>query len=543
MNLKKNSIALVILVLMLPALLEPQTHIVMTHSNRMAQEAQIGSVAERAAEAGRITSIAQNEARNILRRAYDESVTQWEVSKHLEAVMRAEGADGPLAFATLTMSGDELELPHGVPEDDRVHIINPTTEPLVMIDMGCKYQNHSADVTRTYLFDSATQQMKDAYSAVLAAEEAAIAAIEPGVTIGELDSIVRDELSDFIGLPEVSFYEYWGHGVGFYVHEAPILWTGAASTTLEVGQVLALEPNLFFDDWAVRIEDIVIVTETGVEVLSNSPKTLENVTITEEDPLVTASITVSNYEYPKFVNVLIDVMDSDDRSVTWGQFFNGRAWQTMTERSRQEYECSYFLLEEYYSGFVTSVFRMEFGDEDVYFTQDLTASPENSTQHLLDSQVVCNSNQLIPLPIRWSFTHTDAPMIRLHFVNLTTNDGAQTILTDMDGHAVADYRSLDTVDIWSPWVAGSGVRLSITPISAIGASSVGFCIDMYEVALPADVPFTTPGTPHTHSNSTTAPTTTPPPPNGEVDFTLVVTLIVGIVAIVIVVVIIRDLKS
>ncbi|MFX0056473.1 MAG: M24 family metallopeptidase [Promethearchaeota archaeon] len=516
----------------------------------MAQSAQTDSVEERAAEAGRITSIAQTDASNILRRAYSEAVTQWDVSKHLEAVMRAEGADGPLAFATLTMSGPELVEPHGNPYDDNGHVINPATEPIVMIDMGCKYQNHSSDVTRTYLFESATQQMKDAYSAVLAAEEAAIAAIAPGVTIGELDAIVRSELSAYIGVEGISFYPYWGHGVGFFVHQYPTLYEGNAGIELMEGQVLALEPNLFFDDgWAVRVEDIVIVTSSGVEVLSDSPKTLESVTITPEDSLVSTAISISNYDYNQNVNIVIEIEDSTARAPTHAAFFDGRSWQTMTQIGDGEFLHSYWLLEQLYSGLIASAFRIHFLQGVVYFTKDLLATPSNTSEAILSAPIVLDSEGAgVPFASVWTISHEDALMVRLHFTRLTTNDGSQTLLTDDVGRVVEDIRTSEAQDLWSPWVSGDTARLSVNPISSYGVSGVGFIVDRLEVAYPADY------TPPT-ATSPTAPSTTPtsyptlptspepPPPGGVIDLTPLIAGVVGVAAIGIIFVIARDLRS
>ncbi|MFW9861394.1 MAG: M24 family metallopeptidase [Candidatus Thorarchaeota archaeon] len=551
MNLKTSSVALVwiILVLLSPILLQDSG--VLVKSNRVAQSAQTDSVEERAAEAGRITSIAQTDARNILRSAYNESVTQWDVSKHLETVMRAEGADGPLAFATLTMSGLELLEPHGNPYDDHGHIIDPTTEPIVMIDMGCKYENHSSDVTRTYLFESATQKMKDAYSAVLAAEEAAIAAIAPGVTIGELDTIVRSELSAYIGVEGISFYPYWGHGVGFFVHEYPTLYEGHAGIKLTEGQVLALEPNLFFDDgWALRVEDIVLVTSTGVEVLSDSPKALESVTISPEDPLVSTTITISNYEYNQNVNMAVEVEDSSARFPTHAAFFDGRSWHTMTQTGSREFSHSYLLLEDLYSGLIASAFRIHFSQDTVYFTEDLLATPSNTSEVSLSSPVVLVSEGAgVSTATVWTFSHENAMMVRLHFNRLATNDGSQTLLTDSDGRVVEDIRIPEAQDLWSPWVAGDTAQLSVNPISSNGVNGVGFIVERLEVAYPADyTPFTTnsPTTPTTSPTPYPTPPTSqepPPAPGGVIDLAPLIAGVVGFAAIGIIFVIARDLKS
>ncbi|MFW9981002.1 MAG: hypothetical protein ACFFE3_03670 [Candidatus Thorarchaeota archaeon] len=88
-----------------------------------------------AAPASNITSKALVEAKHLLRTAYETPITQADVLRHLDTLMRAEGADGALSFPTLVMSGFELTTAHGDPLDDSTHIIDPATEPVVMIDM------------------------------------------------------------------------------------------------------------------------------------------------------------------------------------------------------------------------------------------------------------------------------------------------------------------------------------------------------------------------------------------------------------------------
>ncbi len=497
------------------------------------------------AVASSLTSDALVEAKNILRRAYDEPITQWDVTAHLEAIMRSRGADGPLAFPTLTMSGLELEQPHGNADDDAVHVIDPSSEPIVMIDIGCKYRNQSTDVTRTFFFESATQEMLDAYSAVLAAQEAVIAAMAPGVSISYLDTIIRGELTDYIDFPGVEFYQYWGHGVGFYVHEEPVLH-GGAFDDLEEGQILAIEPGLYFDDgWAVRVEDVVLVTATGIQIMSDAPNSLEDVTITHADSLVTAEISITNYDYYLAPNVTIEVDDSAGRSVDAIAFYDGRAWTQMTEVGAGSFHDSYYLTPQYYSGSITAVFQVELSGDAAYFTYELTAAPENTTLVMLDTPIELSlTGSSTEETMAWEFNHADAKMIRLYFNELEC-DADQTLVLDSEGHVVADYRYHSGRSFWSPWVASDRATFVIVPLESSSLGGVGdfsFSIDRYEVSYDEYIPYTP--TPSPSATSTTSPTSPsePPPPN-EVDMTGVMIAGIGIAAVVLVAVCVRDLRK
>ncbi|MHA2066805.1 MAG: M24 family metallopeptidase, partial [Candidatus Thorarchaeota archaeon] len=192
LSIRAGSLGYVTLLIILATTLNPPLI-----SIASAVPAQTTALVENAAPAAEITSLAMNEAWDILHRTYEETISQYEVSKHLETIMRSEGADVPLSFYTKTISGNELRLHPGIPSDDEDHFINPLSEPIAIVEMGCKYQNHSSDMTRTYFLDSASQEMFEAYNAVLAAQDAAIDATSPGIEISALDQIVRFELSEY----------------------------------------------------------------------------------------------------------------------------------------------------------------------------------------------------------------------------------------------------------------------------------------------------------------------------------------------------------
>lgn len=136
-------------------------------------EFQLASIAD-AALASSISSIALRSARNILRRTYDEQITQLEITNHLDAIMRAEGSDAELSFPSGIMTRDEFSWPYGLSNDDAEHVINPSHEPVVTIRVGARVNGQCVDVFRTFFFESVTQEIIDAYSTVLDTQLAVI---------------------------------------------------------------------------------------------------------------------------------------------------------------------------------------------------------------------------------------------------------------------------------------------------------------------------------------------------------------------------------
>jgi methionine aminopeptidase len=504
------------------------------------------------AVAASITSDALVEARHLLRSTYETSITQTNVAHHLEAMMRSEGADGALAFPTLVMSGEELTLPHGDPLDDGTHIIDPSTEPLVMIDMGCKYLGHSSDVTRTFFFESATQEMKDAYSAVLAAEEAIIEAIAPGVMISDLDAIVRSHLSDYYGRENVTGLTYWGHGVGRYVHEPPILYN--VDEELVADDVLAIEPGLYFDDgWAVRVEDTVIVTETGVEILSNAPKALEDVMIHRAQPYVEADLSFINYEYGYTTTASLSVVDSAMRNVGSVDFFDGYSWMPMVQDFDNEFSLTY-ILDTSYSSQITSMVRIQFANDTYYFNRIVSTEVEvkTSTSVTFEPPIQVNSDSLPPdSPLVWTLARAGAKLIRIRF-EVIDGGGDQFLIKDATSHSFVDYRHVHERFLWTPWIAGDELMIHVVatePEFLGGVEAFRFTVDMMEyideeIQSPTTTETTTtttsytitPTTSFTSPDTTTSqdPTTTPEDsPIGQVLITMsgvaMTIIVVGVV--------------
>ncbi|MFY0545121.1 M24 family metallopeptidase [Brevibacillus sp. H7] len=193
-------------------------------------------------------------------------VTEIEIVAELEFQMKRLGAEGP-SFSTMVLAGEKSALPHGKPGDRKIQ-----NGELLLFDLGVYVNGYASDITRTFAVGEINRQLQDIYETVLAANEAAIAAVRPGVTLASLDRAARDLISGK-GYGEY-FMHRLGHGLGMDVHEYPSVH-GENQEMLRTGMVFTIEPGIYLPGaGGVRIEDDVLVTETGCEVLTRFPKQL-----------------------------------------------------------------------------------------------------------------------------------------------------------------------------------------------------------------------------------------------------------------------------
>jgi Xaa-Pro aminopeptidase len=189
-----------------------------------------------------------------------------ELAWRLRELGHAHGAEG-VAFDAVVAAGPNGALPHATPSD---RIVEPRT--LVVVDWGFRAGGYCSDCTRTLSTGSPPDRLVEAYNVCLAAQKKACAEIRAGLTGVEADAIARDEISA-AGFGE-HFGHGLGHGLGIAVHEAPRLSTESPDT-LEVGHVVTIEPGIYLSGLGgVRIEDLAIVGEDGVELLTSFPKEL-----------------------------------------------------------------------------------------------------------------------------------------------------------------------------------------------------------------------------------------------------------------------------
>ena len=192
-------------------------------------------------------------------------MTEYDLQLELEFYLRRAGA--AIAFEPIVVSGERSARPHGKASEKTLEVGD-----FVTMDFGARVDGYNADLTRTVVVGEATDRHREVYEAVLRAERAAIDAMRPGVRAADVDALARTVL-DEKGLAQY-FGHGLGHGLGRHVHDGGRM-NATSEDVLAVGQVWTVEPGAYLPGFGgVRIEDDVVVTEDGVEVLTASPKEL-----------------------------------------------------------------------------------------------------------------------------------------------------------------------------------------------------------------------------------------------------------------------------
>jgi len=193
-------------------------------------------------------------------------LAEFEVAAELEHQARLMGAEG-MSFDTIVASGARSALPHGKATAARL-----PRRGFLTLDFGIIHKGYCSDMTRTVYLGKPRPAERQAYAAVLEAQEAAVAAVSAGISCGEVDEAARGVLRR-AGLAEY-FSHSTGHGVGLEIHEAPRVGAGQ-SVRLVAGMVITIEPGVYMaGQFGLRIEDMVAVTATGGQALTPAPKAL-----------------------------------------------------------------------------------------------------------------------------------------------------------------------------------------------------------------------------------------------------------------------------
>lgn len=182
----------------------------------------------------------------------------------LEYEMKWRGANGP-GFTPIIGSATNSSIIH--------HSTGPTIirDGVLLVDWGCNVDGYNSDLTRTFGLGQMPAKLKEAYRVVLDAQLAAIAAIKPGKMCAEIDAVARKVIAD-AGLGQY-FGHGLGHGLGMDVHEGPYFNNLSTDVPVEPGLVMTVEPGVYIPGvGGVRVEDDVVVTDSGCRVLSNYPK-------------------------------------------------------------------------------------------------------------------------------------------------------------------------------------------------------------------------------------------------------------------------------
>ncbi|WP_147802875.1 M24 family metallopeptidase [Alkalicoccus halolimnae] len=213
------------------------------------------------------------EAVNIADRAFTHiqdyikpGVTEIDVANELEFFMRKQGADSS-SFDIIVASGYRSALPHGVASDKTIE-----RGELVTLDFGAYYKGYCSDITRTVAVGKPDEKLLEIYNTVLEAQIRGVNGLKAGITGIEADALTRDYIKDQ-GYGDF-FGHSTGHGMGMEVHEGPGL-SFRSEQKLEPGMVVTVEPGIYVSGTGgTRIEDDVLITETGCRILSHSSKEL-----------------------------------------------------------------------------------------------------------------------------------------------------------------------------------------------------------------------------------------------------------------------------
>lgn len=192
-------------------------------------------------------------------------ISETDVAAEIDYRSRRLGAERP-AFATIVASGERAALPHAHPGAAK---LGPG---MLLIDMGAFREGYASDMTRMVHLGKAPAEYRHAYQAVREAQAWAIDAVKPGVGTKAVDAAAREMLKQH-GYDK-EFVHSTGHGLGLEIHEAPRIGK-RESRKLEAGMVITIEPGVYIEGWGgIRIEDTVLVTATGCEVLTPTSKDL-----------------------------------------------------------------------------------------------------------------------------------------------------------------------------------------------------------------------------------------------------------------------------
>ncbi|MDO4565847.1 MAG: Xaa-Pro peptidase family protein [Oscillospiraceae bacterium] len=193
-------------------------------------------------------------------------MTELEVAAELEYFMRRNGADA-FAFETICVSGARSSMPHGKPTDKKIE-----NGDFLTMDYGALKCGYCSDMTRTVMVGEPSAEQREVYELVLRAHLESMAAAKPGARCSDIDKIARDII--YSAGYEGCFGHGLGHSLGREIHEDP-RFSQSCATLLEPGMVMTVEPGVYLaGKFGVRIENMIAITESGYENLTNSPREL-----------------------------------------------------------------------------------------------------------------------------------------------------------------------------------------------------------------------------------------------------------------------------
>ena len=203
-------------------------------------------------------------AMDIIRAILEPGMTEKEAAWKIEETMRVAGAE-KLSFDVIFAAGPAGAMAHAMPSDHGVQAGEP-----IVIDIGCMVDGYCSDLTRTLVIGEPDAKFREIYDIVLRAQEKAEAEIVAGMS-GKAAHEIASQVIAEAGYAD-NFGHGLGHGVGLAIHELPVLGT-LSDHTLKPGNVFSVEPGIYLPEWGgIRIEDLVVLGEDGVTVLSQTSK-------------------------------------------------------------------------------------------------------------------------------------------------------------------------------------------------------------------------------------------------------------------------------
>lgn len=194
-------------------------------------------------------------------------VTEAEIAWVIDRTTRERGGDPAPAFPTIVAAGVNAALPHHLPDDTPLRVGQP-----VILDIGARVGGYCADITRTVALGRAPKRLRETYDAIIAGMEAGIAMLRPGVVACDA---AKTAIAAIEGSHGFTPAHTLGHGVGLAIHEWPFVSPEEDQITLEPGMLATAEPGFYDLAWGgVRVEELVLVTADGPEILSNAPRDL-----------------------------------------------------------------------------------------------------------------------------------------------------------------------------------------------------------------------------------------------------------------------------
>lgn len=212
----------------------------------------------------RKASLLNDEAMKIVVSHIKEGISEIELANRIPDIFESIGAHG-ISFAPIVAFGKNTADPHATPNDTLLQKGMP-----IIVDMGCIYEGYCSDMTRSFFL--AENTLDTIYQTVLQANRAAIQRVKPGILLKDIDEAARSVIRS-AGYGEY-FIHRTGHGIGQEVHE-PYDVSAISDVMCEVGMIFSIEPGIYIPNiGGIRIEDLVLVTDNGCEVLNHYPKDL-----------------------------------------------------------------------------------------------------------------------------------------------------------------------------------------------------------------------------------------------------------------------------